>query len=128
MPICPIVASRDKPAVVLSVDKGLINLNHAKVHSTDKIIHITNWVVVPIMGNIQYKIPTMTAPIPNHKAANAGKTSSESINRTPSTNQCQGSRTNSIHLLAYFLRLVNSNCLEKRIDLKRCALITLTDQ
>src|SRR3990167_800025 len=97
------VASRDSPALVLSVESGLINLNQSKVHKIDKIIHVTNCVVTPIMGNIQYRIPTIMAAIPNHSAAKAGRISSDNINRTPNTNQCQGSKANSIHLLIYSL-------------------------
>jgi len=60
------------------------------------MIQVRIWVVSPIIGNIQYRMPTIMAPIPNQRAAKAGRSNSERIRSIPNTNQCQGSRTNSI--------------------------------
>jgi hypothetical protein len=62
----------------------------------DKIIQHTTCKAKLILGNSQNKILTTTAAIPNHKAANAGRISSDKISNMPSTNQCHGSKIKSI--------------------------------
>ena len=66
------VDSRDKPALVLSIESGFINLNQRIVHKIDKIPY-NYWVVNPIIGKSHNKMQTITAAMPNHKAAKLAK-------------------------------------------------------
>src|SRR5574343_25750 len=111
MPICPIVASRGRPALVLSIDNGLINLNQRIVHKIDKTVHVTICVAKPIQGKSQYKILTIIAAIPNQMAAKVGTTSSISLKATTKTTQCQGSNTiciSRLYLLVLFAKTASS--------------------
>ena len=99
IPTCPIVASRDKPALVLSMESGFMYLNQKTVARTERIIQVIIWAVCPIDGNSQRKTQTKIAPMPNQSAAKAGSINSDRIKAIPNTNQCHGSKINSIHFL-----------------------------
>ena len=88
-PTSQIKASRERPAFVLSIDKGLKSLNQATIKTKESIVQDISCVVSESCGIKIKRTPTAVADAPNQKIKKDPMKISESMREIPKTIQYQ---------------------------------------